>query len=531
MGSRRLTPDPRARAGGRRPARAALPLVLLGALLGLGAGTLVHQTVPAEQEATVTLELSAVSPLLDLGPSALSGRPVAVDTDAQILLSDEIVGPVAEASGRTPDEVRTGLVASARPLTRVLDLHYRTPGTEASLAGAARAAETFLELRQRLVIQPTLDFLEGVADSPLNTTEESDEPLVDLDGDLSQGELSQEDRAAALALELPSPGTVLQAPRITAADDRGDPEVPLASGAALGALLGLLLWWSRNRRRPGPDGPHPSGALAPRQAAGPRRRGAWRYPALAAGLFALVGAGAGAALAPELAPGADAEASVLVTPLPGAAFADRNGNALVDLGTEAQLALSDAVLERVAAPRGQDPVALRQRLSVRLVPNAEVVVVHARDGAGERAASLVERVAQATLDERKQRAADTLATRSDLLGARISRTELDVERAARAEDLDATEVLSGRLVKLREDLKTLASGAQAPGSVLGTARVVPAAATAVKIGLPVLGLLAGAASGWLLSLWLRARRRRRPADPLPVVPAVRDQQEAHAGTS
>ena len=483
------------------PIRAAVPAVAVGLLLGLGVGALQHVSTPAEQTATVTLELSAVSPLLDLSPSALSGRPVAVDTDAQILLGDQVVDPVAQVAGRTSEQVRTDLSATARPLTRVLDLHFRSSDTGSALAGAGKAAETFLDVRQRLVLEPTLEFLEQVASAPLNTTEQSDEPLVDLEGDLSQGRLSQEDRAAALALQLPSAGTVLQAPRMTEADDRGDPEIPLTSGAALGGLLGFGLWWLR---RPGHGasapqlsiaGPAmPVGGLPPGPAG--RLRDRRRLRALSAGVCAIAFGATGAALAPSLTPAPEAEVSMLITPLPGAAFDDRDGNALVDLGTEAQLALSDAVLGRVAPTRGADAAALRQRLSVRLVPNAEVVVVQARAGTGERATSLAERIAEATLDERRQRAAATLDRRSELLSTRITRTEVDFERAGQAEDLDATEVLSQRLVKLREELKLLASGARSPGALLGTTTVVPPVAPLVRVGLPLAGLLAGAVLGW-----------------------------------
>ena len=493
--------------------RAAVPVVAVGLLLGLGAGALQHVSTPAEQTATVTLELSAVSPLLDLSPSALSGRPVAVDTDAQILLSDQVVDPVAQVSGRTPEQVRDDLGATARPLTRVLDLHFRHPDEQAAVAGAGKAAETFLALRQRLVLEPSLQFLEQVASSPLNTTEQSDEPLVDLEGELSQGALSQEDRAAALALQLPSAGTVLQAPRITEADDRGDPEVPLTSGAALGALLGWGLWWSRRQGRPGESGAtgrstSATSALAPVTSPA-RRRVTWRQRVLPAGILAVAGAAIGSVVAPAVTPALEADVSVLITPLPGAAFDDRQGNALVDLGTEAQLALSDAVLQRVAPARGADPAAVRRRLSVRLVPNAEVVVVRARAGTGERAASVAERIAEATLEERRLRAAATLDRRSELLGTRITRTEVDVERATQAEDLAAVEVLTQRLVKLREELKLLASGAQGPGQVLGTATVVPPATSLVRIGLPLAGLLVGGTLGWWCGRVLGPPRLRR----------------------
>ncbi len=509
----------RRRARPRSGVRAAAPLVLAGLLLGLGAGVALHATTPVQQEATVTLELSSVSPLLDPSPSALAGRPVTVDTDAQILRSDDIVGPVATASGRTPEQVRADLAATARPLTRVLDLHFRTPDAATALAGAGRAADAFLEVRERLVLAPTLDFLEKVARAPLSTTGQVDEPLVDLEGDLSQGLISQEDRAAALALELPTAGTVLQAPRITAADDRGDAEVPVASGAALGALLGFALWWSRRTRR------DPDGAAAPQGgsvavAAGlppappASQASGRRWPrALWAGAVGVLAAAVVSLLAPSLTPAPEAEVNLLVTPLPGAAFDDRDGNALVDLGTEAQLALSDAVLARVAPGRRADPAALRQRLSVRLVPNAEVVVVHARAGTGDRAASLAARVAEATLDERRQRAADTLARRSDLLATRIARTEVDVERAGRAEDLEATQVLSQRLVKLREQLKLLATGAQSPGSVLGTADVLPPTTAVVRYGLPLAALLAGGALGWWSGALLGPLLSRRGRGP------------------
>lgn len=506
--------------------RSAAVLVLAGLLLGGAAGAARVATTPGEQVATVGLELSAVSPLLDLGPSALSGRPVAVDTDAQILLSDDIVGPVAQASGRSPDQVREDLGATARPLTRVLDLHFRAPDAAAALAGAERAAQTFLEVRQRLVLAPTLDFLEEVASAPLNTTEQSDEPLVDLDGDLTQGQLSQEDRAAALALELPTAGTVLQAPRLTEVDDRGEREVPVASGAAAGALLGFgAWWWWRAARRPAEPGARP-GSAQPRllaRAPSPRPPGRRAGRAAAALTLAVAGVVCGVVVAPRLVPPPEADVTLLVTPLPGAAFDDRDGNALVDLGTEAQLALSDDVVGRVASARGAEAADVRQRLSVRLVPNAEVVVIHARGGTGQRSAAvLAERVAQATLDERRSRAAETLARRAELLNARITRTEVDVERAAQAEDAGATEVLSQRLVKLREELKVLVAGAQSPGSVLGTSLVTPTAASAVRYGLPLAGLLAGLAAGWWGPRVLGglARRASRPAGHHPRRPAV-----------
>ena len=516
----------RRRHGAAAPSRrSAVVLVLAGLLLGGAAGAARVATTPGEQVATVGLELSAVSPLLDLGPSALSGRPVAVDTDAQILRSDDIVGPVAQASGRSPDQVREDLGATARPLTRVLDLHFRAPDGAAALAGAERAAQTFLEVRQRLVLAPTLDFLEQVASAPLNTTEQADEPLVDRDGDLTQGQLSQEDRAAALALELPTAGTVLQAPRLTEVDDRGEREVPVASGAAAGALLGFgAWWWWRAARRPeagARTGSAPGRVLARAASSRPPGRRAGR--AVAAATLGLAGVVCGVVLAPRLVPPPEADVSLLVTPLPGAAFEDRDGNALVDLGTEAQLALSDDVVGTVASARGVAAADVRQRLSVRLVPNAEVVVVHARGGTGQRSAAvLAERVAEATLDERRSRAAETLARRAELLSTRIARTEVDVERAAQAEDADATEVLSQRLVKLREELKVLVAGAQSPGSVLGTAVVTPTAASAVRYGLPLAGLLAGLAAGWWLPPVLGglARRASRTAGHQPRRPAV-----------
>jgi hypothetical protein len=224
---------------------------LAGAALGMVLGGCVFITTPAEFSATAAVELSAVSPTIDLG--AVRGRPKleSVDTDAQMLASDEVVAAVAKASGDPSSWARSSVSVSARTLTRVLEITYTSRTPRGASAGANSAADGLLAVRQRLVVKPVDDYLSEVAK---RTEKPLDAEVVNPTDRAGTAEFRVEgwrDRALAAKLQLPDSGIVLQRASGSSGPQRGDLEVPLTSGAALGGLVGLLLGIGGQRLRAG----------------------------------------------------------------------------------------------------------------------------------------------------------------------------------------------------------------------------------------------------------------------------------------
>jgi hypothetical protein len=217
-----------------------------GLVVGLLAGMSFFLVKTPTYSATVAVELSDVTPILDLSPAGPRVKPVTIDTDAQLMAADEVVSVVAQRVGRTRSQARKSMSVSARPLTRVLQLTYTDRSAAVARAGAQTGAETFLRMRDRVVIEPVRDYLlgiraatRGVAPEPVNLADMglSEEPTLEI----------RRKRALQQQLQLPGPGQVISDARLTADGDRGDPEVPLASGASLGALLGFLIGIARQR--------------------------------------------------------------------------------------------------------------------------------------------------------------------------------------------------------------------------------------------------------------------------------------------
>jgi len=222
---------------------------LVGAVIGLTAGLGVYWAAPPSYTATSVVELSEAAPTIDLSPVGAQPKPVSVDTDAQILAGDEVVAAVARATGNTRSSTRMSLAVTARPLTRVLEISFTSSSPETAEVGAQRAAATFLAARGRLVVQRVEDYLVEVGARTASPKQSDVLATAELSGVAESRVEGWRERAIAARLQLRGPGTILEEARITSSADRGDLEVPVVSGASLGALLGLGLSLGRQRHR------------------------------------------------------------------------------------------------------------------------------------------------------------------------------------------------------------------------------------------------------------------------------------------
>jgi capsular polysaccharide biosynthesis protein len=506
---------------------------LAGALLGLVLGGWFYWATPAKFSATSVVELTAVSPTIDLG--AIRGRPKleSVDTDANMLASDDVVSSVARASGDPEQWARTAIAVSARNLTRVVEITYTSATPAGARAGANSAADGLLAARQRLVIQPVEDYLNEVAkrtETPL------DAEVVNPDDRFGTAEFRVEnwrDRALAARLQLPDAGTVLQRATTSSGAQRGPMEVPLTSGAALGALVAVLLGIGVQRLRAGRAVRarriqlvvRHGGALLkarplPAADAAPVRRHrihrAVRGTALVV-TISLLGLALGYAGATRLDSHDLGRSTLLLKPLPGNAFSTRNGDTAVDLKTDGQVALSDAVLSPVATAfhNGLTVETLRSRLNVKLVDNAEVVIITYKGGGAAHAVDVVKRVAEQLMNVRTARAKvaykEQAAIITPELKAAEDRAAEGVKGAGEGKDQngEAQTILNQRVVSLRTELRAVQELPPGPGTVLAT--TAPRQAGVRKLQLAIL------AAGWMLAtsvgLLLAARKprsRRRP---------------------
>jgi hypothetical protein len=393
-----------------------------------------------------------------------------------------------------------------------------------------------LAARQRLVVQPVEDYLNEVAkrtETPL------DAEVVNPDDRFGTAEFRVEswrERALTARLQLPHAGTVLQRATTSSGAERGPIEVPLTSGAALGALVAVLLGIGvqrlravrvRQTRRIQLVVRHSGSLLRARTLPGwgavhaaptvrVRRHPYVRGIAVTV-IFSLLGLAVGYEGATRLNSHDLARSTVMLRPLPGNAFSTRNGDIAVDLKTDGQVALSDAVLGPVATAfhNGLTVETIRRRLTVKLVNNAEVVVISYKGGVPAQAIDVVKRVAEQLLTVRTAQAKVAYKEQAALIEPELAAAE---ERAAAAvkgagegqdQNGEAQTILNQRVVSLRSGLQAVQELPPGPGSVLAT--IAPRQAGVRKLQLAIL------AGSWLIAtsvgLLLAARKprpRRRP---------------------
>ncbi len=262
--------DPILRAG-----RLAFVSLLVGAVVGGLVSLAWLETRPLSYDSTVALELSPVAPLVDLNPTGPVINEVTVDTDATLAVSEGVAKAVAATTGLELDEVARHLSVRARPLSRVLEVTYTTTiSPDAAREGATAAAESFLDLRDRLVIDPVRQYLAEISEQTITVQNQNENVRAETDAagtvSVSQGQAALErrlERAQRFQVELPVAGTVVAAASAPSAR-RGTVDVVLVTGVSLGALLGFaagLAWeW---RRRSARRSDRPLVAASPRDSA------------------------------------------------------------------------------------------------------------------------------------------------------------------------------------------------------------------------------------------------------------------------
>lgn len=482
----------------RRLRRFAVPAVL-GAVLGLLAGLGLHQLTPATWTAQVSVELAGLRDQLDLNPTGPRGQLVSIDTDAQLARSDAVVLAVAVEQQRPPDTVRSSILVTARPLSRVMLLSYTARSPEAAQEGAALAARVFLQERERLYVAPKRDFLDDV-----HRSTESLDPQFDLVTVVSAtpGREVLRQRAFVQELGLVGSGRILGEHGLTAVADRGDIEVPVTSGAATGALLAVLLVLLHDRRR-SPVAPVRVDAARP----GPLRRArARRGRRVVAGVVVtvLVCSGVSALAATQLVSRTFVgQARVYVPPEGGNAF-DSRGSAnvqRVDLGTEAELVRSDEVLAAVARDPQVDLTTEQLRSRTRSSPSGrgEVVEITFRGGAAEQVATVTALLAEELVAARERRAARWNEEQRAAVEEEIASADADLVAAlGPAGSADLVSALNERVTLLQADSRTLVRNNVNGGQVISTSVQRNQADTYLMLGVaalgPVLGLVLGLAT-------------------------------------
>jgi hypothetical protein len=214
-------------------------------------------------------------------------------------------------------------------------------------------------------------------------------------------------------------------------------------------------------------------------------------------VLAVAGASLGLAIGTRLDSQATAEASVLLTPMPGNAYGDRSGNLLTDMETESHLPQSDAVLRRVEADGEPAPSVdvMRRRLSAAIVPNASIILIRYRAETPEQARDMVARIAQASLAERVARAQVATAARVEVIAAQEEQRRQQnsiVSPASR----ETSRVLARRAAEQTAQLVAVQQAAEEPpGRVIKTVnrpdRLLPKVRLAVLIGCVTIGVLIG----------------------------------------
>jgi Mrp family chromosome partitioning ATPase/capsular polysaccharide biosynthesis protein len=242
---------------------------------------------------------------------------------------------------------------------------------------------------------------------------------------------------------------------------------------------------------------------------------------LVAGL-ALLGAVVGGLLGYRQAERHVADSAVLVTPLDGNPFNPTgNGDDLLNLETEAQLAASDAVGRQVADRVGGDVTAddVLQGLSVEVPPNTQILrlsyVSPSEDDAVERAQAFAEEYlayrterAESLLTQRQDRTQAQIDNQNERLERLVSQLEGTQDAARRSLLQSQVDGVTEQIGQLQTQLVQLASGAVDPGQVITPATGSGGGQVLTPVLYAGVGLVAGALAG-LAVVVVRTRGEQR----------------------
>lgn len=235
----------RERSGSTVPAvaaqlRSAAPVLAGTALAGALVGGAVAMLQPAPYTATAEV-------LLHPSPGALTEGALedvvlpagsTIDTEANLVVSDASLRRALDTDDRSRvAELRRSISIVAPPNTQVLDITVQAGTGRQAARRAAAVASSYIETRRSYLIERRKNALTAL-----------DEALSELDpNDRSDSALAREEllrsAVADVVASAVSAGELIGAPHPRAG--RRQFEVPVASGIALGLLVGLALQWFR----------------------------------------------------------------------------------------------------------------------------------------------------------------------------------------------------------------------------------------------------------------------------------------------
>ncbi|WP_341925808.1 hypothetical protein [Nocardioides psychrotolerans] len=216
-----------------------LVLVLTPAAVGglVGAGV-AGATAEPTFRARVSILITPSPVYLDTGAPEVDDeetdedppREITVDTEAALLESERALGRAADASGIDSVELRDSIAVTAEPNSQILVLTVDAGDAERADAGAQAVADSYLQEREAFLIQRRDRLVEQLRDELASL----DPAVRSLAGDreLVTAQIDFLETSTATI------GRVVRHEDATAV--RRQSEVPIASGAALGLLLGVV---------------------------------------------------------------------------------------------------------------------------------------------------------------------------------------------------------------------------------------------------------------------------------------------------
>ncbi|WKN46988.1 O-antigen ligase [Nocardioides sp. Arc9.136] len=231
---------------GRRLRRAA-PVVAVAVLLGALAGAAVA-AAPEEPEhrARMLILLTPAPVYLSTGPDRVAAgedydppRNITVDTEAALLISERSLRRASAATGVAVTDLREAVAVVAPPNSEVLELSVDLPDPDQAQTAAAEVASSYLREREAFLLQRRDDLVRRLT-----------RELAALDSGVGGSQTQRQGIAREidyLETSRPKVGEVIRTmPAVRLPDGS---EVPVASGAGLGLLAGVVLV-RRPPRRP-----------------------------------------------------------------------------------------------------------------------------------------------------------------------------------------------------------------------------------------------------------------------------------------